>query len=73
MSNTTSERFPLACPQCHLSSGLPFAASTLTETLLWIRLSVRCTECQHEWCVDQPSRDLAARPERPVAVMSRRP
>ena len=72
MLNTTRERLPLACPRCHLASGLPFAASTLTETLLWIRLSVRCSECHHEWCVDQPSRDLAARQEGPAAVISRR-
>jgi len=73
MSNTIPERLPLACPQCNLSSGLPFAASTLTETLLSIRLSVRCSQCQHEWCVDQPSRDLAARYAEPVAATSRRP
>jgi hypothetical protein len=60
MSNATPDTFPLICPQCHQHCGLPFSATTLTETLFSIRVSLRCKECKHEWCMDQPSRDLSA-------------
>jgi hypothetical protein len=64
MSQTAPEPLPLTCPQCHMSSGLPFSVTTLAETMFAIRLSIRCNDCKHEWCAEQPSRDLSARERR---------
>jgi len=44
--------FPMACPACGTVKGHPFRAETLPNKSGSVRVSLRCVECQHEWCAD---------------------
>jgi len=50
--NANDWHFPMACPQCRATAGLPFRATTEREELV---IDLRCRECRREWTLVAPS------------------
>lgn len=42
-------KYPIVCPKCSARAGFPFQASTQAGRVDFIRVSMRCRECQYEW------------------------
>jgi hypothetical protein len=52
MANST--RFPMECPACHATSGMPYQVSTtLADDVLIV--SLRCIGCGEQWSHEIPS------------------
>ena len=50
---TDGQTFPMPCPQCHATEGMPFMAGTHLEGG-GIKVAMRCRKCGHEWRFDMP-------------------
>ena len=46
--------FPVGCPECGETAGLPYLATTSCEDDR-IRVKLRCAKCAHEWGFKMPS------------------
>ena len=46
--------FPVSCPECRETAGLPYLAATSCEDDR-IRVELRCVKCAHEWGFKMPS------------------
>jgi hypothetical protein len=49
--------FPMICPECRVSGGLPYIASTQAGRPNIVRIGVRCRECRNEWTCDVEAAD----------------
>jgi hypothetical protein len=45
--------FPMPCPICKATAGMPFMAGTQLESGA-IKVAMRCRDCGHEWRYDMP-------------------
>ncbi len=48
-----SVRFPLLCPLCKRSSGMPDIATTMLQNGA-VCVGMRCGECDHRWEIEMP-------------------
>lgn len=53
--------FPMDCPDCKASSGMPFRAITSPDCVM---VELRCRECNHEWPFEMPVK-LGPLPDEP--------
>ena len=51
--STPNTSFPSKCPKCMQSTGVVRAAGTVVNEPSIVRLTVRCTTCQHQWAMDK--------------------
>ena len=52
--------FPTTCPNCVEPTGVVCAAGTVVKQPSIVRLTVRCTTCQHEWTMDKEAETLGS-------------
>ena len=65
--NSRNVSFPTTCPNCIEPTGVVRAAGTVVRQPSIVRLTVRCTTCQHEWTMDKEAETLG-----PMSKVSQR-
>ena len=53
-----SVKFPLECPQCRATAGMPYRAATTANKGVMV-VSLRCLECGQQWEHGIPSSSYA--------------
>jgi len=53
------DRFPVTCPHCAATAGVPTTVTTVLNHPNLVRLDLTCAKCHHKWWQEFATRSTA--------------